>query len=835
MTSTSHLRTRRRLHGWLLVGLLTLLPRPGLADLWYEHYAAAEEALAEERWSDAIDQLNRALEKKGDSGGRVRTYGMKFTAYFPYLQLGIAYYELDQLEAALQAFETEEQLGAINASQESLQTLRRYRDATVSKQREARKEEERRIAAIVADGLDEASRLERDGQLDEAVAAVSRALAVSPDDADAQAALARLRGKLAERQEREDRQRRVAELVSRGRELLTQGDLAQGSSLLRQALALGEDPEARELLDRTQGLLRAELPDEIDERSTAVAEGLREAGDLRAAGRLDAALERLQSVLALEPANRDALALERSLLAARAEQDRETQDLLRRESIDSFLAAAETALAEERFEAALANANKVLALEAGNSTALGQLARAYREVNRRLLGGAPMQNFPPAIRFADQRHDHDGLLAQLIDRSDFRLSGVVIDDSHVEISFFHGDTELAGDEEGPQQVGELVVTEFPPGRGLPTGLSTVKSQPVGDLYITEFQLALDLPAGLSTIRLVATDAEELKSSAEYAVIYQLPPWRSPLLLSAAAVVLLGGAGALLWARARRRRLLRRRRFNPYMAGAPVLDENLFFGRDELIERILQTLHNNSLLLHGERRIGKTTLQHQLKRRLEALDDPAYAFYPVYIDLQGTPEDRFFATLAEEVFQELGPALGGLEPSKPPAGTYAYRDLLADLRAILKTLRAGTSKRVRLVLLIDEVDELNSYDPRVNQKLRSLFMKSFAEDLVAVVSGVSIKREWDREGSPWYNFFEEIDVGPLRLDAARELIERPIRGVLKFEEGAIERIVELSDYRPYRIQRLCMKLVGRMYELGQRRVTVDDVEAIGDPASRGMAA
>ena len=249
-----------------------------------------------------------------------------------------------------------------------------------------------------------------------------------------------------------------------------------------------------------------------------------------------------------------------------------------------------------------------------------------------------------------------------------------------------------------------------------------------------------------------------------------------------------------------------------MAGSPVLDEKLFFGRERLIDRILQTLHNNSLLLHGERRIGKTTLQHQLKRRLQALDDPAYQFYPVYIDLQGTPEERFFATLAEEIFQELAPVLDGLEPRTPPAGDYTYRDLLGDLRAILKTLRAGTGKRVRLVLLIDEVDELNSYDPRVNQKLRSLFMKSFAENLVAVVSGVSIKREWDREGSPWYNFFEEIDVGPLRLEAARELIERPIRGVLKFDDGAVERIVELSDYRPYRIQRLCMKLVSRMYEL-----------------------
>ena len=36
-------------------------------------------------------------------------------------------------------------------------------------------------------------------------------------------------------------------------------------------------------------------------------------------------------------------------------------------------------------------------------------------------------------------------------------------------------------------------------------------------------------------------------------------------------------------------------------------------------------------------------------------------------------------------------------------------------------------------LIDEVDELNHYDPRINQGLRSLFMKRFAQSLAAVVA------------------------------------------------------------------------------------------------------
>ena len=99
--------------------------------------------------------------------------------------------------------------------------------------------------------------------------------------------------------------------------------------------------------------------------------------------------------------------------------------------------------------------------------------------------------------------------------------------------------------------------------------------------------------------------------------------------------------------------------------------------------------------------------------------------------------------------------------------------------------------MKLVLLMDEVDELNDYDPRINQKLRSLFMKSFAENLVSVVSGVEIKKHWEREGSPWYNFFEEIEVKPFRREDAVELIERPIRGVFKLEDGVVDRILAVD--------------------------------------------
>ena len=76
------------------------------------------------------------------------------------------------------------------------------------------------------------------------------------------------------------------------------------------------------------------------------------------------------------------------------------------------------------------------------------------------------------------------------------------------------------------------------------------------------------------------------------------------------------------------------------------------GRD-LVDRVLATVPNNSLLLLGERRIGKTSMLHQLSLQLPKLDHPRFCFVPVPIDLQGVAEEAFFATVAEAVGETIG--------------------------------------------------------------------------------------------------------------------------------------------------------------------------------------
>ena len=186
--------------------------------------------------------------------------------------------------------------------------------------------------------------------------------------------------------------------------------------------------------------------------------------------------------------------------------------------------------------------------------------------------------------------------------------------------------------------------------------------------------------------------------------------------------------------------------------------------EQLIRRILSSIHNNSILLVGRAGTGKTSILLCLKGCLADAEDTAMDFYPVYIDIQGVPEELLFATVADAVLGQLAFA----PPSKVEryGSDYGHRDLSRDFRSVIQVLRERSARRARLVLLVDGIDELNHYQPRTTQRVRSLFMASLAESLVMVASAVAIDKHWEQEGSPWYNFFEEIELSPTCGEPAR---------------------------------------------------------------------
>ena len=199
------------------------------------------------------------------------------------------------------------------------------------------------------------------------------------------------------------------------------------------------------------------------------------------------------------------------------------------------------------------------------------------------------------------------------------------------------------------------------------------------------------------------------------------------------------------------------------------------------------------------------------------------------ETSGSDESAFFHAVMSDVVDalDLAPATLAALRFRVEGPDYDGRDFSHDLQRVVEELKTRTLKKVKLALLIDEVDVLNEYSERVNQRLRSIFMKTFSEHLVAIMSGVGIRRIWTSEGSPWYNFFDEIELSAFSREEAEDLIRRPVEGIFRYEPDAVEAILSGSQLKPYVIQKFCIHAVSRILEDGRTTVTVGDVASVRD--------
>jgi hypothetical protein len=97
--------------------------------------------------------------------------------------------------------------------------------------------------------------------------------------------------------------------------------------------------------------------------------------------------------------------------------------------------------------------------------------------------------------------------------------------------------------------------------------------------------------------------------------------------------------------------------------------------------------------------------------------------------------------------------------------------------------------------------------------------------VAVLTGSNIRKHWESESSPWYNFFEQIPMLALTSEEAMQLIHAPVKGFFKYEPEAANKIWEASQGKPFVIQRFCVRLVNQAIERRRRKIVAADVEAI----------
>lgn len=352
----------------------------------------------------------------------------------------------------------------------------------------------------------------------------------------------------------------------------------------------------------------------------------------------------------------------------------------------------------------------------------------------------------------------------------------------------------------------------------------ISVEPYVTLREEESQLSLVLPHedvgyGSHAVTVEVTDLLDRTAGASKTINMPIPLFaRRWVHVAVSFVFALSG---LVWLgfSIRRRRRARLQHFNPYIAGGPVINRSMFFGRDNLLQRIEGLVHRNCLMIYGERRIGKTSLLYQLKARLMRSDSPEYRFFPAFIDLQGIHEQDLFRHIMDDLVTAYPEWKGYLHTD---SSEYTSRRFSRDMKTVIAELKRHNRRHPVVVLLMDEVDVINEFSEKTNQRLRSIFMKDFADHLSCVMAGIHLKKEWESSGSPWYNFFEEIPMTPFDLKAARALIQKPVEGIFRFKREALDLIVNESGCHPYLIQKICVSLINSKLKQNRYTITRNDV-------------
>lgn len=265
------------------------------------------------------------------------------------------------------------------------------------------------------------------------------------------------------------------------------------------------------------------------------------------------------------------------------------------------------------------------------------------------------------------------------------------------------------------------------------------------------------------------------------------------------------------------------RSNPYIVGRPIYEPNLFFGRRKLFKFIEDNLKQNVqvILLHGQRRIGKSSVLMQIPNFV-GLDEFVFIYFDLH-DKTRLPLDNILQSLAAAIVDKLN-------LPKPESFDLNYAKFFLDefLPQVIDSLQ---EKNQKMVWLLDEFDVLN--DQSSDSSIESFF--PYLQTLISQYRNLFIISVVGRRIEDLTNFkslFKQApnqEIGLLEKSAAKELINKPAEKYLKYNLEAIDAILDLTSGHPYFTQVVCHALFLKAEEEDKLEISREDVNQVIDDA------
>lgn len=279
--------------------------------------------------------------------------------------------------------------------------------------------------------------------------------------------------------------------------------------------------------------------------------------------------------------------------------------------------------------------------------------------------------------------------------------------------------------------------------------------------------------------------------------------------------------------------------NPYVVGTPLQNDKVFFGRKAVLDFAVNNLsgsgQNNVLIFFGQRRVGKSSILYRL------MDSPLKAdHFFVYIDCQGFGDAdtaKILFRICREIYASA--TRRGLGVKRPELSRFKEHTFL-ELDDYLDSVEADLGGK-KIVLMFDEYEFLEykvkagGVSPELFNKLRNL-MQHRNKKLAFIFVGTHRLTELTED---YWSFLFNIalyhEIGPLTEPAARALVTEPIKGFLRYDELALDKILRVTGLHPYFIQVTCRLIVNYCNEHHKSYITLTEVNEVLKEAVEGSTA
>lgn len=248
------------------------------------------------------------------------------------------------------------------------------------------------------------------------------------------------------------------------------------------------------------------------------------------------------------------------------------------------------------------------------------------------------------------------------------------------------------------------------------------------------------------------------------------------------------------------------RVEPYVTTPGELPPEIFFGREQEIERIIGQ-DAEGILVYGGRQLGKSALLAQIKM------------------LHHRPENQYFVTLddvkyvgtpmrdASEIWRMMAKSLSELGIVREE--TSSLEDIISDVESWVSENPSG-----RILCLFDEADNFLAYEAK-SEFLNLVHLKGLMERthrrFKAVFAGLHhVQRMFKSSNSPLAHFGSGICIGPFSRtskdrEAARRLVEVPMRAAgFHFENSsAPNEVLSCVNHYPSLVQVYGKELIAHL--------------------------